>query len=304
MSEVLNLELMTFGGQIFARLMNFSMFAGHPTLAGVEFVFEFSIVGTEFATKTELVLERFQIDLSVFVENQKELYIGQFREALSESYGVTNYEKRFQRRLEITQNAYWRLVDSTHHNDLDLRFNVAALGTGKTVSGEETIFLQGDKRVSVAHSDWLAILSRGQFDRFEIITIRSQVAPTGKGKEIFDSAITKLKEAEACFDRGDWNGVGARCRSAWLVFKTSVHKKDQGRAIELLLASVTGDPRRREFGEAILKGCNDILNKATHLEGDTSTNTLPVDLQREDALLCLHWTAAILSYLASIRHSE
>ena len=249
MNRVLDLELMTAGGQIFARLTKFQIFAGSQTLSGVQFIFDFTIAGTEYATKTELVLDRLHIDLSLFSEFQHELYVGRFRDEVSESTHVTGYDRNFQRNLQLANDAYWRLVDSTHYRDLDLKFGACAVGSGDTPNGRESLYLRGERRVKVPHSDWLDILNKNAFDRFETITIRSQVSPTGRKTEIFSDAIAKLKEAEGCFDRGDWNGVGTRCRAAWRVFKTLVPKKDQGRAATLRRSSQTiavlGIPSRR-----------------------------------------------------------
>jgi hypothetical protein len=299
MSHVLDLELRTTGGTTFARLQKFDIFSGRQTLAGVEFTFNFGIHGTEHATKTELELQRVQIELSVFLENQQSLYVGQFRESLSDSYRVANYETNVQRKLDITQDAYWKLVDLTHYRDLELNFNVTAIGRGKTANGNETILLKGETRGKIPVSEWLKILNTGEYDRFETIILHTSLPSIGGSKEKYDSAFKRLREAQDNFNRGDWNSVGTKCRAAWLVLKTLIPKTQQRQAIELLLASVMDDPKRKEFGEvvvAMLKGTNDALNKATHLEGDLH----PGDLQREDALLCLHLTAASIAYVAAV----
>ena len=300
MSHVLGLELMTEGGQIFARLQEFDIFGGRPTLAGVEFTFTFVIRGTEFATNTELALANVQIELSVFLENDQALFIGELRERVSSPYRVSIHEQSFQRKIDITHDAYWKLVDFTHHRDLELNFNVTASGTGKTSKGLETFILHGERRGKIPHSEWLKTLSTGEFDRFEIITLRTSLPPLGKHKDKYDSAFKRLREAQDNFNHGDWNSVGSKCRAAWLVLKTLIPTEQKNQAIELLLGSVTGDPRRKEFAAAVVKGVHDILNKATHLEGDSSAHTEPVDLQREDALLCLHWTSATISYVAAV----
>jgi len=300
MSNVLDLELMTNGGQIVARFANFSIFYCRPTLSGVEFAFEFVYQGTEPAAQNKLFIDAFQIELSVILENQQEFYIGRFRQDVSEPHRLRAFESRFQARLELGHTAYRSLVDWTHHNSLDLRFQMKVIVKGPD---DETngAFATGDKRTNIPHSEWLEILNRGPFNRFETITISQPVNASSEDKEIFESAMALLKDAESSFNRGDWSGVGTKCRGSWRVFKTLIPKKDQLQAVELLLAPVAGDPRRKEFGEAMIKGLNAILNKATHLEGDSSANTLPVELSRADALLCLHWTSAVLSYLALVR---
>jgi hypothetical protein len=45
---------------------------------------------------------------------------------------------------------------------------------------------------------------------------------------------------------------------------------------------------------------HDVMNKAVHLEGDVKAGTPPADLSPEDALLCVHWYAALIGYLSSL----
>jgi hypothetical protein len=66
------------------------------------------------------------------------------------------------------------------------------------------------------------------------------------------------------------------------------------------LAPAIGDPRRKDFAAALIKGLNDVGNKAVHLEGDVKAGTPPADLSPEDALLCIHWYAAVIGYLSSV----
>jgi len=73
-------------------------------------------------------------------------------------------------------------------------------------------------------------------------------------------------------------------------------KKEQ--RIETRLGEVTGDPRRKKFATALIKGLHDILNKAKHLEGDQTAGTLPADLKPEDALLSIHWYSAAIGCLS------
>ena len=70
--------------------------------------------------------------------------------------------------------------------------------------------------------------------------------------------------------------------------------------LEIVLQKVTGDPRRQKFALTVLKGFNNIINEAVHLEGDIKTGIPPSDLRPEDALLCIHWYATVIGYLSSL----
>lgn len=110
--------------------------------------------------------------------------------------------------------------------------------------------------------------------------------------------LAKIREAERQYTQGDWNGAASSCRSAW---RTVLSSAPSGVSpFEHLLAPVVGDPRRKAFATALIKGLNDLANEAVHLEGDAKKKTLPADLSAEDALLCIHWYAAVIGYLSSI----
>jgi hypothetical protein len=78
--------------------------------------------------------------------------------------------------------------------------------------------------------------------------------------------LSKIREAERQYTRGDWNGAASSCRSAWRTILSSAPPGVP--PFDHLLAPVIGDPRRREFAKALIKGLNDVANMAVHLEGD------------------------------------
>jgi hypothetical protein len=122
-------------------------------------------------------------------------------------------------------------------------------------------------------------------DRFEVISIRIPVASSHLHTPCVE-AVAKIREAERQYTRGDWNGAASSCRSAW---RTVLSSASSGVSpFEHLLAPVVGDPRRKAFAMAVIKGLNDVANEAVHLEGDVKKKTLPADLSPEDALLCIH----------------
>lgn len=140
-------------------------------------------------------------------------------------------------------------------------------------------------------------MNRTGMDRYELIAIRIPVASSHLHKPFAD-AVAKIWEAERQYTRGEWNGAGSSCRSAW---RTILFSAPSGvPAFEHLLAPVIGDPKRKDFAAALIKGLNDVTNKALHLQGDLKTGTPPADLSPEDALLCIQWYAAVIGYLSSL----
>ena len=130
-----------------------------------------------------------------------------------------------------------------------------------------------------------------------MIAIRTPVASSHLNKP-FAEAVDKIREAERQYMKGDWNGAAASCRNAWKTVLSSAPPNVS--PFEYLLAPLIGAPERKEFATVLMKGLHDILNKAAHLEGDVKTNTPPTNLQPEDALLCIHWYAAMIGYLSSV----
>jgi hypothetical protein len=61
---------------------------------------------------------------------------------------------------------------------------------------------------------------------------------------------------------------------------------------------MSGDPRRQKFALAVMKGFNNIINEAVHLEGDVNAGTPQADLKRDDALLCIHWYAVAIENIS------
>ena len=58
--------------------------------------------------------------------------------------------------------------------------------------------------------------------------------------------------------------------------------------------------RREKFALAVMKGFNNIVNEAVHLEGDVKAGTQSADLRPHDAWLCIHWYAAAIGYLSCL----
>jgi hypothetical protein len=263
------------------------------TFTGFRFDFDIKIKPFGKNEENPIVLNDLNIDLSFRTVNSS-LLLGRMISHLSESpRELKEYEISVTKLFDIQMEDFIRLVDVSHRGDMQFELNVKpifkdAIRTCKS----ETAYLK------IPHSEWLKHINKAELDRFELISIRIPVSSSHLHSP-FVEAVKKIREAEQQYIRGDWNGAASSCRSAWRTVLSSA--PPNAKPIEHLLSSVTGDPRRKNFAEALLKGLLDIQNKAVHLEGDIKTGTPPADVSPEDALLCIHWYSAVIGYLSSIK---
>jgi len=225
-------------------------------------------------------------------EGAQSILVGRLAPDLSEHPRRLIHQFTLQRHLDLRSDDFVRLIDKSYLGDVVFEFRTRPLLSGIPHEGNAE---QG--RLTIPQSEWLELLNRAGMDRFELIAIRIPVQSSHLHKPFAD-AVTKIREAERQYSRGDWNAAGSSCRSAWRTILSTAPPNTQ--AIEHLLARVIGDPRRKDFGLALAKGLNAIANQAVHLEGDVKTGTPPVNLTPEDALLCIHWYAAVIGYLSSL----
>lgn len=196
------------------------------------------------------------------------------------------------RYFDLRADEFVQLVDKSRRGDVAFRFRATPQLSGLPYNGSTE-----EGRLVIPHSQWLEHLNRTGMDRYELISIRIPIASSHLHKP-FGDALTKIREAERQYTRGDWNGAASSCRSAW---RTILSSAPSGVSpFDHLLAPVIGDPRRKQFAKALIKGLNDIANEAVHLEGDQKQGKPPADLSPEDALLCIHWYAAVIGYLSSL----
>jgi hypothetical protein len=262
-----------------------------PTLFGKEFTFVFRVEPFEYK-QNPLTLTRLKITISL-LENDQSLMIGRFTSRSDHPHLLNAKCVDIQLQLHLRTDELIVLADRTHHGDVSFKFDVV------THFGED-IFPSSSGTFVVPHSRWLEILNGLRLDRYELIVIRTPVEASHL-RSPFSEALNKIREAEREFSKGNWNRVGVACRSAWNTVLSSVPSgtpRDQ--RLEYLLSNVMGDPRRQKFAFAVLKGFNNVVNEAVHLEGDLKSSRVPSDLTRADALLCLHWYSTAIGYLASI----
>lgn len=231
-------------------------------------------------------------DVSVEFSPGQEKLLGQLSPHRDNPVLYLNSPRDYVMQLDLSSQELLLLVERTQHSGLSLilrmnfRFSAPFEASGIRPS-----------HLKISHSDWITLLQQAELYRYEVITLRTPLRNL-PAFVAYDECLTKLKEAQDAYDRGDWNGVGTKCRGGWNTLRST--SSDPKQAVEELLSSVTGDPRRKNFAAAVLKGLGDILNSATHLEGNLPQGTLPADLQREDAALCLHWYAMVIGYLAQV----
>lgn len=261
------------------------------TLFGHEFTFEFRIEPTDYK-ENPVTLTGLSIEISL-VEDHKPLKIGRFTSRGERPYRLNARHSDLQLQLHLRSDELIVLADRTHHGEVIFEFSAHA-------QFGENDYLHDNGRLTIPHSKWLEILNRLRLDRYELIVIRTPVAASHLHSP-FSEALNKIREAEREFTKGNWNGVGVACRSAWNTVMSSVPKNTpRDQRLEHLLRNVTGDPRRQKFAFAVMKGFNNIVNEAVHLEGDVNSGRAPSDLTRDDALLCLHWYSSAVAYLAAV----
>lgn len=207
-----------------------------------------------------------------------------------ERYGFTRT-----RYFDLRSEDFLRLVDTSLGGDVVFEFQATPLLVGIQ---SEASTEQG--RLIISQSAWLDCLKQTGLDRYEFIVIRIPIASSHLHKPFVD-ALAKIREAEGQYSKGDWNGAAASCRSAWNTVMSSVPTNTpRDQRLECLLQQMSGDPKRQKFAMAVLKGFNNVINEAVHLEGDVKKGTPPADLRAEDALLCIHWYTAAIGYLSCL----
>ncbi len=266
-----------------------------PSLFGYRLGFNFSFQPYPVGQTEPPVLVGWVADL-YYRDGNHPMLVGRLLSDMSErpkAIGENEFTRR--RYYEVRADDMSRLAHRTHNGDVTLEFKATPIFDGERHYPETE-----EGRLVIPHSEWLNHLNRAGVARYDLIAIRVPVASSHLHKP-FSEAITKIREAEQQYDRGDWNGAAASCRAAWRTILSITPPKTE--LIEHLLTPLAGDPQRKAFAKVLTTGLHDILNSAAHLEGDVKSGTPPTDLKAEDALLCIHWYTSIIAYLASL-HSD
>lgn len=278
-------------GSGYAKLVSCDLYL-EQTLFGYRLAFNFQGVSFVREKGETLTLVGLETDL-YFHDGKRAVLMGRMLPDLHERPQLLKgHDVRVRRYFDIRTNDFIQLANQSHRGDVTFEFHATP------VFLETTIYAKKEEgRLKIVHSEWLEHLNRAGMARYDLIAIRTPIASSHLHKPFAD-AVEKIREAERQYARGDWNGAAASCRNAW---KTVLSATPSGtQPIDYLLAPLIGDPKRKEFATVLMKGLHDILNKAAHLEGDVKTGTPPTDLQPEDALLCVHWYAAMIGYLSSL----
>jgi|GEM_PF-2827244 len=258
------------------------------TLFGYRLKFNFDF---EAQNGNSVSLDGWELDL-YFNQGSQSILVGRLVPDLSEHPRRLIHQFTLQRHIDLKSDDFLRLVDRSYQGDVVFEFRTRSLLSGITHEGKTE---QG--RLTIPRSEWLDLINKAGMDRFELIAIRVPVQSSHLHKPFAD-ALSKIREAERQYNRGDWNAAGSSCRSAW---RTILSTTPSGvKTVDHLLAPIVGDPRRKAFAEELIKGLTAILNQAVHLEGDPKTGKPPADLTPEDALLCIHWYATVIGYFSSL----
>ena len=265
------------------------------TLFGHRLHFSFTIDPYPREGGVEIFLLEWEIDL-YYKDESRFVLMGRMLPDRSEApRKLERYGFTVTRYFDLRSDDFLKLVDKCHRGDVVFEFHATPL-----LSGNQHDASAEQGRLIILQSAWLECLKQTGLDRYELIVIRVPVASSHLHKPFAD-ALAKIREAERQYTKGDWNGAAASCRSAWNTVMSSVPKNTpRDQRLEFLLQHVMGDPRRQKFSLAVMKAFNNIVNEAVHLEGDVKTATPPADLRPEDALLCIHWYAAVIGYLSSL----
>ncbi len=196
------------------------------------------------------------------------------------------------REFDLSAGDFVRLVDRTHSGDMIFEFDAAP----------QLYHPQHDPKTNrgvlvIPQSKWLEYVNGSGMDRFELITVRVPVRSSHLHSPFVD-ALGKIRQAEMQYLRGEWNAVAASCRAAWKTVLSVTPA--EVKPFDHLLSSAIGDPKRKGFALAVIKGLNDVLNEGVHLEGDVKNGVPDSDLTPPDALLCLHLYSVVLGYVSSV----
>lgn len=285
------------GGRGYATIKSCSL-SIDKTFSGYDLRFNFEISSFEISSNvgsetTSIELEDLHVDLYVELSQEKVL-LGRMLTKLvyiPSHELVQNYKFSLGKSFYILTNDFIRLIDQTYGGDVVFSFDVMPV-----LRNSQYQMQQESGSLRIPQSEWLQLINKLDLDRFELITIRVPVASSHLHKPFAD-AIAKIREAENLYQRGELLGAAVACRAAWNTVLSSAPPSTP--KIEHMLSTVTGDPRRKEFALAVLRGFHDVVNKGVHLEGDAKTGTPPADLKPEDILLCIHWYSAAIGYLSS-----
>lgn len=285
------------GGYGYANIETCSFYI-ERTFCGYELQFNFEV--SCFNRKEDeppLILQDLHMNL-YFHQSDKKILLGQMATEIHYQMRkiASNYQFSLKKNLFMSTVDFIRLINQTYGSDVLFGFEVVPVF--RDLMRYEPTQEHGWLRIPQAK--WLENINTLDLDRFEMITIRVPVASSHLHKPFAD-AVGKIREAEKLYERGELLGAAVACRAAWNTVLSSVPPgTPKDKRLEHFLGSITGDPPRKEFPLAVLKGFNNTINKGVHLEGDVQAGTLPANLKSEDILLCIHWYSAAIAYLSQI----
>jgi hypothetical protein len=280
------------GGRSFAEVKDCDVRI-EKAMFGYRLDFSFKISPFSGAPDMEpVILSDWNVDLYYREAKGSSVLIGRMVPSLYDLQIELKGRPSVGRQIDLSSDDFLRLADTTSRGDVTFSFKTKPKLLRARYPEE-----MSEGLLVIAHSEWLQRLNQTDVDRFELVTIRIPVKSSHMHQPFAD-ALQKIRHAEAQYLKGDWIGAAASCRAAWNTVRSATPSGEK--AMDHLLAPVTGDPRRKKFAQAIIKSLGDALNSGVHLEGDVKNNVLPAELTAEDALLCIHWYSVVLGYLSSV----
>jgi hypothetical protein len=201
---------------------------------------------------------------------------------------------RIEKHIDIDTGRFYQWAEESHDADLVLELRVCPRFDGPPLGKVD------QQRVTVAQSEWLKLLESADLMRFDYVVLRAPYGVPVSKERAFAHAIEQLKQGEAAYLRGAWNQVGVHCRASWRTMLSTAPPGDARSASAYLLRNVEADAGRQELAKVIQRSVHDMLNVATHLEGDAKVNRPPTDMRPEDAAICLHWYSALIRYVMAV----
>jgi hypothetical protein len=179
------------------------------TFFGYRLHFNFSLDVYPKNDGREISLETWEMDL-YFNDSGRSVLLGRMLRQLNEhSERLGRHGFTLTRYFDVANDDFVQFIDKSHHGDVTFEFRATPVFSGLPYNGAmET------GRLVVPHSQWLELLNNAGHDRYELISIRIPVSDSHRHKPFAD-AVTKIREAECQYTRGDWNGAASSCRSAW-----------------------------------------------------------------------------------------
>jgi hypothetical protein len=149
----------------------------------------------------------------------------------------------------------------------------------------------GSVEYKIPQSEWIKVLSGLAWSELELLELPSTKIATSPQ---LSRAYERFKDAEEFFHRGDWEESMASCNKAFeAMIKDATGEDDisSAKALDALQSLVTA-PEKAVHINNIIKSFKPFLHMSRHEQKP------PIPIKSKDAMLALHITGSMLSYLS------